>query len=335
MERSRRADAVVFGFDFQVNAAIVIFLENVKKVKSLRLEGNYEDIELELDNGKYILAQAKSVEKASDDFSNVRNNMKKALTSLSDASKKTSAESLIVVTNSPNPFNDDSSKSVFYGHTHRMYKSLPKSAKELVDSYLKDIPNSLDKDRLMIQVIPFETDDDNERYKVIMQCINDFIGEINPNIPGIGRRLLDVWHWQVFDNGGKHDSAIKLNKKDIIWPILVMITELSRCDDKFLSQFDEGVYEEVSYRYAELINNHCENCEFFIKVLSSFNAFKQSFNSRDVVNSYINEKWCSVADEYFSEIEDYEIKEAITKIVMYQIIKQRFAIDRVKEGKNL
>ena len=135
MERSRRADAVVFGFDFQVNAAIVIFLENVKKVKSLRLEGNYEDIELELDNGKYILAQAKSVERASDDFSNVRKNMKKALTSLSNASKKTSAESLIVVTNSPNPFNDDSSKSVFYGHTHRMYKSLPKSAKELVDSY--------------------------------------------------------------------------------------------------------------------------------------------------------------------------------------------------------
>lgn len=32
MERSRRADAVVFGFAFQVNAAIVIFLENVKKV---------------------------------------------------------------------------------------------------------------------------------------------------------------------------------------------------------------------------------------------------------------------------------------------------------------
>ena len=37
MERSRRADAVVFGFDFQVNAAIVLFLENVKDVKSLRL----------------------------------------------------------------------------------------------------------------------------------------------------------------------------------------------------------------------------------------------------------------------------------------------------------
>lgn len=33
MERSRRADAVVFGFDFQVNAAIVLFLENIADVE--------------------------------------------------------------------------------------------------------------------------------------------------------------------------------------------------------------------------------------------------------------------------------------------------------------
>lgn len=54
MERSRRADAVVFGFDFQVNAAIVLFLENVKDIKSLRLEGDYEDIEIELVYGKVL-----------------------------------------------------------------------------------------------------------------------------------------------------------------------------------------------------------------------------------------------------------------------------------------
>ena len=68
MVRVRRADAVVFGFDFQVNSAIVLFLENIKDVKSLCLEGNYEDIEIELNNGQYILAQAKAVEKASTDF---------------------------------------------------------------------------------------------------------------------------------------------------------------------------------------------------------------------------------------------------------------------------
>ena len=44
MERSRRADAVVFGFDFQVNAAIVLFLENIEEVEKICLRSNYEDI---------------------------------------------------------------------------------------------------------------------------------------------------------------------------------------------------------------------------------------------------------------------------------------------------
>ncbi|MFR3266400.1 MAG: hypothetical protein ACLTQN_11205 [Blautia massiliensis (ex Durand et al. 2017)] len=62
MAKSRRANAVVFGFDFQVNAAIVLMIENIEDLKSLRLEGNYEDIEIELENNQYILAQAKAVE---------------------------------------------------------------------------------------------------------------------------------------------------------------------------------------------------------------------------------------------------------------------------------
>ena len=42
-----------------------------------------------------------------------------------------------------------------------------------------------------------------------MECINDFMGNLNISISGIGRKMLETWHWQVFDNGGKKDSAIK------------------------------------------------------------------------------------------------------------------------------
>ena len=59
MAKSRRANAVVFGFDFQVNAAIVLMIENIEDLKSLRLEGNYEDIEIELENNQYILGRRK------------------------------------------------------------------------------------------------------------------------------------------------------------------------------------------------------------------------------------------------------------------------------------
>lgn len=335
MARSRRADAVVFGFDFQVNAAIVLFLENIKDVKSLRLEGNYEDIEIELDSGKYVLAQAKAVEKASNDFRNVRANMEKAIKSLSEGNQRVDAQELIMVTNSPNPFNDEASKSVFYGPAHRAYDTLPESAKKLVDSYLAAVPKPFKTDKFKVQVIPFETDDDRERYKVIMDCINDFVGVINPDIPGLGRKLLDVWHWQVFDNGGKHNAVIKLRKKDIVWPILVKIAEDNSCDEDFLEQFEMGIYEEVRNRYAEIIENHCERCEFFIKILSEYNSFKSTKKPKEKVNEFIEAKWNIFADEFSSDNIDEEIKEAITKIVMYHVIKRRIAINRVKEGTNL
>ncbi len=335
MERSRRADAVVFGFDFQVNAAIVLFLENVKDVKSLRLEGDYEDIEIELENGKYILAQAKAVERASDDFSNVRNNMKKAIATLSEADHKSKASELIMVTNSPNPFNDDGSKSAFYGPSKRKYKDLPESARKLVDGYLEDLKKPLDIDKFKVQIIPFETDEDDERYKVIMQCVNDFVGELNTNTAGLGKKLLSIWHWQVFDNAGKHNSTIKLRKKDIIWPILVKVTEDNTLDEEFKEQFDDGLLEEVRYRYSETIESHCERCEFFIKILSGFYSFKTEKKQMEKINDFINKKWCDYSEEFSSEIVDDEVKEAITKIVMYKVLRQRYVINRVKEGTNI
>lgn len=36
---NRGADSVLFGFDFQANAAIVLMLENIKNMSSIRLEG--------------------------------------------------------------------------------------------------------------------------------------------------------------------------------------------------------------------------------------------------------------------------------------------------------
>lgn len=79
MVKNRRANAVLFGFDFQRNAAIILMLERIKELRSVRLEGNEEDIELTLENGKKILAQAKAVEKSSSDFSHVRENLKKSI----------------------------------------------------------------------------------------------------------------------------------------------------------------------------------------------------------------------------------------------------------------
>ena len=75
---STPATSVMFGFDFQTNAAIVLMIENMADLSTVRIEGA-EDIEIRLNDGTVVLAQAKSVVNSSTDFNNVRQKAKKAI----------------------------------------------------------------------------------------------------------------------------------------------------------------------------------------------------------------------------------------------------------------
>ena len=168
----RYANSVMFGFDFQSNAAIVLMVKNTAEMVTIRIEGE-EDIEIGLSDGTYVLAQAKSVEKASTDFSNVRAKAEKAMTSLSEASKKVTASQLIYITNSPDPFKDEASKPMFYGKARVKYAALPEQTQKVISGWLSKIESPLNTDALTIQVLPFETDDEDQRYKVVIDAISD------------------------------------------------------------------------------------------------------------------------------------------------------------------
>lgn len=331
----RRADSVNFGFDFQTNAAIVLMLDNIKELNSLRIEGESEDIEIELDNGEFILAQAKSVVKSSTDFKNVRKNLKKAIETLSEAAVKVNTKQLIFITNSPNPLNDKKAMSVFYGHTRRKFSSLPDSSKSIINGYLEKLAEPLDTNKFMIQVIPFETDDEQERYKVIKQCVDDFAGKVHINISGVGNRLLEIWQNDVFQNASKHDVSIKLSKKDIIWPLIVIITDINLCYDAFAEQFDMSLYDEITHTYSNLINSCCERFEFFTKVLYDFNEFKSSKSQMEKCVDFVLTQWENYLDELKIQINNEEIQRGLIQIILYNIVRNRLKIDRLKEEVNL
>ena len=335
--KNRRANAVLFGFDFQRNAAIVLMLENIKELRSVRLEGNEEDIELTLENGRKILAQAKAVEKSSSDFSHVRENLKKALISLSEGSQKADTQQLIFITNSPNPFNDTDSRSVFSGlPTRRSFSNLPPSAQQIVQKYLGDIDNPLDLQKFTVQVFPFETDDETERYKAVTQAVNDFIGSLNANVTyGLGKWLLQVWHDDIFINGTKGDASILLDKKDIIWPIIVYETDINRCDDNFFNQFDIGVYDEVVRLYGSTIDSCCERVEFFTKILYDYTQFPNTKKQMEKCQYFIDSTWENYKSEFSSGGIDEETLEALIKIVLYNVLRRRITIDKIRQGVNL
>lgn len=335
MKNDRRANAVIFGFDFQVNASIVLMIENIKEMKTLRLEGNYEDIDIELDNGKHILAQAKSVVKSSSDFKNVRKNLNNALRTLSEASKKVKIEKAIFITNSPNPFNEDASRSLFWGPSIRSYQSLPVSTQNIIKNYLSQIEQPLNINQFTIQTIPFETDNEAERYKAVMQVINDFIGELNLGVPGLGKKLHQLWCGEVFKNSTKSNADIILTKNSIIWPIIVIATNIDQTDSDFVDRFDSVQYDEIVRLYRDLIDSCCERIEFFTKVLFDFNAYNNGGTAKEKTLNFVDDYWQKYVTEFDIESIDSDIVESLTKVVIYNVIRRRYDINRIKNGVSL
>jgi len=333
---NRRADAGMFGFDFQVNAAIVLMLENIKTLSSVRLEGNEEDIVLTLDNKKKILAQAKAVQNGSSDFRNVRANLKKALTTLSEGSQSADVDKLIFITNSANPFNDNASRSVFYAPTRRKFSDLPPSAQAIIQEYLSAIDQPLNTDNFVIQVFNFETDDEKERYKVVMQEVNDFIGRLSTTSPGVGKRLLDIWQNRIFENGSKKDAGITVDKRGIIWPLIVLETEITKYDGEFEDSLDIGVYEEVTHRYQTIIDDCCERVDFFTKILYDYRDFKsEKKNSKEKNDAFVEATWEQYKTEFIAPGIDDETLEALTKIILYNVLRRRKLIESIRREVNL
>ena len=185
MAKSSNASPEVFGFDFQINATIFLLLDNIKEVKTVRMEGASEDIELTMNDGNQIMAQAKGVVKGSSDFSHVRSKLSDAIRTLSSADN-TSVEQLILITNS---------------------KNLSDDAKKVIDDIVERLDVSLDRDKFQIYYFMFETDNLKTRYAVIEEKIRDFINQLSLGQVLSATELMQVWQNDIFHNGSQTDTT--------------------------------------------------------------------------------------------------------------------------------
>lgn len=333
---SRNASASAFGWDFQVNAAIVLMLENITEVDSIRVEGESEDIELILQDGMKIYSQAKSVQNASSDFHNVKAKMNAAINSLADAYEKGDSKKLIYVTNSPNPFNDENTRNIFYGSSTRDYNTLPESCQHVIQSMIDKLTDkTIDVEQFVIRVIPFETADMNERYKVIKRFVDDFMYEVAPNILGVGNTVLRIWQNDLFHNATMPDTDICISKKEFVWSIIVVATEIEKNGGEYLDDIDVGDYDEIVYTYRNIINSCTERFEFATRVITDYNEFYFVGNQRQKAQAFIEGRWMTFVDEFASNSIDCGIKEQLIKIILFNILKQKRVISEIKKRVNL
>ena len=324
----------LFGFLFQVNSAIALMLDYIVPLKSLRLEGE-EDIELLLEDDSYVLSQAKSIVNASSDFRNVRRKLKDALGSLSEASNKvSSARQLVYITNSSNPFNEDNSRARFYGANRVRYKELPSEAKAIIDKYLKDIVNPLDPSMLVVQRLPYESDDSDERNRYIIDKIGDFLGEkLDIHIDGLRVKLHKIWQESVFMNGSTQNNK-KLTKEDLLWPLIVCIIDMPHKSDDSIydsgdSGLDENDVEELVVKYKTIIDSKCERFEFVTKVISDYTRLRN--NESNPIQFFVENHWDLYSDDFDADVIDRTIRPSLIKVVISNVLNNRRKIDSVKK----
>lgn len=325
---NRNASASAFGWDFQTNAAILLMLENIQMADKVRVEGKDEDIEITLSDKTKIYSQAKAVAKP-DDYSHVIDKLVAALETLNQASANNDGSLFTYVTNSPNPFNNQKTMSFFTSTTHLFFDELPDAAQTKITEILKNKGfDNLDTSKLDVRVFPFYGRDLKNRYKEIRAAVNELLSELQMPTDGIGKEILQIWQRDFFQNATMPDTAISIDKKKMMWPLIVLVVDKAVASE-YKKEFDDDEIGEIERKYKLVINQQTMLYEFVTKVISDYRLSKQT------AKEYINTSWNNYLYTIESIEADDKTKEALMKIILYRILTQRQYINDIKKGVNL
>jgi hypothetical protein len=327
-------NAAVFGWDFQVNAALVLMLEKHSVIQKIKVEGNTQDIELYMIGNKQEYYQAKSSADPSD-MSHVTRNLKSALKTLSNIDKPYLLVSYI--TNSDNPTcNND---SYFSGFTKLTYLDLPPQSKVKIDTTLhellseNEINKELDKSKFEIRRFDFYGSEKINRYKEVKRIICEFLYNVLGCDTGFSQELLEVWQHDLFHNATI--SVLTLSKEQIMWPIVYLVCESPYFDVLNENEIDDDTEEFISLQYKEFINKNTQRFEFVTKVLTDFSGFcrdNDSIHKNVISREFILTSWSSYLDEFRDLHMDESEKTILIQTILRTILKQKRKIIKIKEA---
>lgn len=324
----RNASPSAFGWDFQANSAILLMLENINDAKRVRVEGANEDIEITLQDQSKIYAQVKAVAKP-DDYTHVIDKLTDALETLNLAAKKGDGSLFTYVTNSPNPFNNQKTMSFFTGRTHLDFDELPMTAQKKIEEIIQNKGYSdIDIHKIDVRVIPFYGNDLKNRYKEIQACVNEFLGEVNVDVPGINTEIMRIWQRDLFQNATQTDTTISISKEKMIWPLIVLVVEKTAAIE-YKKDYDDDEIEEIERKYKLLINQNTMSYEMLSRVMSDHKK------SRKSLKQFVSDHWNEYLDIVDTIEADDDTKESLMKIILYRILAQRQYIRSIKRGANL
>lgn len=347
------ASASSFGWNFQANAGIFLFLHFIKEAKDLKIESKLQDIEITLTDKNKILAQAKSSQDPSADKGK-KAKFKDALISIAKTSKQEPNAQFIYISNESDTFSsgdkafdnrirsyneclesirkeiDETFEATIHSLSAKIKKaqksSEGKKAKQLTE--IKQLIENLNKDNLSVSCITQFWGKEENRYASIVEKINEFLTiTLNYDLitaKKISNRLFEHWSFECGFNSTEKDEHKEMTKESFLWPISIFLLKDIHRDITDCLDFtcDSSLEEEVDAIFEDSKMLYHERFEFSNRIIQDYYDFKQNLVSKikEPEKEFIKKNWKKYVDEFAQENFDEEELEYVTKSFIYRIL---------------
>mgnify|MGYP001835069503 FL=1 len=355
------ASATSFGWNFQVNAGIYLFLYYIQDATDIKIESKLQDIEITLNDNSKVFAQAKSAQDYTA-ISDQKEKFKDAIISLSRNNYK--GNKLLYISNIPDTFKSfdgfANNRVISYNDClEGIRKEIDKTILAIEKSITRKIATQTDekkidklenlkqkvknfhKENLYISTIRDYNGDGDSRYITIGDQIISFlvntIGLDRDDATAIKQKLLE--HWQLTF---EHDSTIKdgnckkeIKKNEFVWPVIAYLVDgnLPEIRDSLTFMLDESTKKHAEHILQSNNSFYYERFEFTNLVLQSYTRFKKELIGQVVNNPEIEflKKHGKDFEDEFKKLsnDDIELQEYLTKIFLYRIITNRKNVNKV------
>ena len=335
------ASSTIAGFQFQVNVAIYFMLRYLKNIDSIRVEGEKEDVEVNLKDKRRYMIQAKAQTIDLKDNKNNAKNLKEALKSLANADEK-NVQYLFYASNMSDPLN--SSDEVFkkYDIVTKMYNELSKKSQQKIDNQIANL-NGIDinKNKLVIIRIPFFGEFDEEKYKFIFQTAKEVFSIMGENIVNKSNTIIRKIESKFNNNGTDKKETVITKEEFCNWIILTEIEGMDLSSDNMNIGIDETEYYDAYEQYKRFIDEKMSSYENYGKVYSLFLRVRK--NKNVTINEFVKERKLELYNYFFEENleseeqinENNKLDVYVAQIISYAILKRNFIIKKIKEGAEL
>lgn len=358
------ASYVPFGFAFQADAGILLFIKHFSEVKSMSIESHLQDIELVKKNGELILAQAKSSQNPMN-ANNEKDKLIDALFSLIKCNNNAS-DMLIYISNLPDPLKSNDKNEFDLREVN--YKYLSSKAVSNVDNAIEKLKVKLtnkiedsntnkkirekskiilkhlvdlNKEKLYFISIPkYYGDIKEDRVCEIIKQIQIFLSDKMKYAPSLAllmsKQIYDIWHNKCFFDStlsAKSDKKF-IKKDDLIWPLITLFSEkmnLLDLQEIIDEEITSEIHEKINYLSHDFIK--LNDFELVNKILSSYEEYKKLNPIKNSRLNFIKDNWSSFKNDfkYLNEDTDFDDvdKKCAIMFFIYSILENYPNVQKV------